>query len=381
MVVASFFTGGFSTINLASRYLGLEFEFAIACEYDKFARKSYLKNYGSPTMEMSEDIFTFNGLKYKNKIDLAHFSPECVDFSPAGRRKGEKGRSGGQYAKTIEIIEDMKPKIVIIENVANFAHQFSDVMERVLTELREVGYQVSWHIMSADDYGTPQTRKRVFIVGFLGSGSKLATPTKKKLEVCIGDLLEDSVDDKYYLSDKALQGFKRKIEKQGKQGFKFNPRSRNDTIGTLTAGYGKQGITYPFVIDPKPTLEIVANVNDSQSGRVYALDGLAPTMSANGGGLGAKNGLFDTKYGIRRLTPREAARAMGDTLDYFELNGFSDTRLYRFIGNAIDINTYKALLVDVLAHKEVIDFDSKRKFAKTPTTQTSLFDFIDRKEK
>jgi len=374
--LATFFSGGFGTPELALKYLNINFENCIACEYDAYARESYIKNHGLPSLEMSHDIFEFDGKKYLSMIDLAHFSPECVDYSSAGKRKGEEGRSGGQYDKTIEIIRDMKPKMIIIENVANFAHQFKDVMDRVIGELKEVGYQVSWHIMSASDYGTPQTRKRVFIVGFLGTGVHFNTPQKIKLDTCIGDLLEDNVSDKYYLSEKALNGFKKKTEKQGGIGFMFRPRNKGETIGTLTARYAKQGITDPYIIDPK--LKVIANINNAQSGRVYALDGLAPTMSANGGGLGAKNGLFDTQHGIRRLTPREAARAMGDFEDKFSIDGFSDSRLYKFIGNAIDVSTYKVLLKAVLDHSNSIDFnidfnEANKSINKVKIVQGGLF--------
>ena len=196
----TFFSGGFGTPEFAFKYLNIPFRNMVACEYDKFARESYILQHGEPELEMSYDIFTFNGAKHKGQCDLAHFSPQCVDYSLAGKRKGEEGRSNGEYDKVVEIIGDIQPKIFIIENVSNFAHEFKHIMDRVILDLQNLGYQTTYHIMRADDYGTPQTRKRVFLVGFRGTGANFSTPLKTGCNTTIGDLMETNVADKYYLS-------------------------------------------------------------------------------------------------------------------------------------------------------------------------------------
>jgi len=99
---------------------------------------------------------------------------------------------------------------------------------------------------------------------------------------------------------------------------------------------------------------------NQQGMRVYDTDGIAPTQNAKGGGAGAKTGLFKTKSNIRRLTPRECARVQGDFKDKFIIDGFSDTKLYEFIGNAMDISTTKNLIIRMLEHLKNVDITKPR---------------------
>jgi len=369
--VMTFFSGGFGSIELAMKYEKIDHEILVACEIDEAARESYLLNHGEPTREFPNDITKFNGQKYKDEVDLMHLSPPCQSYSTAGNREGESCIRGNLMYEAVRVIDEVRPKIFTIENVPGLISS-GNTLKNIISDLKAIGYQVSWHKMSAEDYGSPQTRGRVFIVGFYGTGATFPTPQKQKLGVCIGDLLEQNVDKKYYLSQKALDGFSAKTKKI--PSLKLNPKSKNGAIGTLTARYQKNAITDPYIFDPK--LMQVGNVDqkghNSLWGRVYSKDGLAPTQNANGGGMGAKTGLFSLEDGIRRLTPREGARAMGDTKDAFKFGDFKDNKLYFFIGNAIDINTYRVLLVSILEHQKSIDF-SKKFIAQKRVVQTALF--------
>lgn len=369
--VATFFSGGFGSIEFALKYQEMSHDVLVACEFEKDARKSYLNNHPDPICEFEKDIRNFKGAKYKDQIDLAHFSPPCTSYSLAGNREGENCSINGDLMnETVRVIDEMRPKMFTVENVIGLISS-GDTLNNIVLDLKNLGYQVSVHKLNAKDYGTPQSRNRVFIVGFYGTGATFSTPPKKKLKLCIGDLLEKDIDKKYYLSAKLLRGFKKK---KGCFKGKFNPKTKDEIIGTLTARYQSVGITDPYIFDPK--LDQIGNIDtkghNSLWGRVYNSNGIAPTQNANGGGMGAKTGLFSVENGIRRLTPREGARAMGDFDDLFKFGDFKDNKLYHFIGNAIDINTYRVLLVAMLKHQKNINFD-KKFVAQKKVEQLALF--------
>ena len=216
MNVATFFSGGFGSIEFALKYQKIDHNVLIACEVDEAARESYLLNHKKPK-EFPEDIAKFNGRKYKDQIDLAHFSPPCQSYSLAGSREGETCERGNLMYETVRIIDEIRPRMFTIENVIGLISS-GNTLKNIVNDLKSLGYQISVHKMNAKDYGTPQSRNRVFIVGFYGTGAVFSTPPKRPLKLCIGDLLEQNVDKKYYLSQKALNGFK------NKKGFTFNPR-------------------------------------------------------------------------------------------------------------------------------------------------------------
>ena len=350
------FSGGFGTAEYALKYLGIPHEIVGASEYDPFdkrqwAREAYLQNHSEPTLGLFGDIMKVDGMQMKGMVDFCHFSPPCQEYSPMGNQGGIESPRGMLSHEPVRLIREIEPEFFIIENVANFAgKKFAKDMEGIKEDLTTLGYQVSHHLMNAYDYGTPQSRNRVFIVGFKGEGARFNTPLKMPLATSIGDLLEDDVDKKYYITQTALDGFKAKTQEKTNS-YSFKPTQN--------------------VIDPKPTT--VGVIGKGQSGRVYSPDNVACTLSAHGGGQGAKTGLYSLESGIRRLTPRECARAMGDTKDMYNFDGFSDTKAYQFIGNAIDINTYKTLLSAVLEHREFIKPRVERKIIKKDLIQGGLF--------
>ena len=369
------FSGGFGTAEFALKYLGVPHEIVGASEYDPFdkrqwAREAYLQNHGEPTLGLFGDIMKVDGTQMKGTVDFCHFSPPCQEYSTMGNQGGIESPRGMLSHEPVRLIGEIEPEFFIIENVANFAGaKFAKDMEGIKDDLTALGYQVSHHLMNAYDYGTPQSRNRVFIVGFKGEGERFNTPLKVPLTSSIGDLLEENVDKKYYITQEALDGFKVKTQEKTNS-YSFKPTQKTGIIPTITKGYNG-AITNPYVIDPKPT--VVGEIGKGQSGRVYSLDNVACTLSAHGGGQGAKTGLYSLESGIRRLTPRECSRAMGDTEDLYNFDGFSDTRAYQFIGNAIDINTYKTLLAAMLKHRELIKPRTEPKITKKDLVQGELF--------
>jgi len=368
--VATAFSGGFGSVEFALKYEKVEHETVFACEWLEPQRKSYLLNHGEPSSNFYKDIRDMDGNKYKGKIDLYHLSPPCQSYSIAGKRGGADDERGGLMFEAIRSISEVQPKIFTIENVKGLlSSNGGEDFKHIMADLSRLdNYTLCHGVMNAREQGTPQNRERLFIVGIRADMSQMPFPTRTKLIKRLKEVLEDDVLQKYYLSDKMLNSF---VRKSRDTGYKFNPKKRKDSYRQcLTARYYKMGVCDPYI---EEELDKVGYINrDTQSGRVYSPNGVAPTLSALGGGLGAKTGLFEMTNKIRRLTPRECSRIQGDFSDCFVFGNASDTKLYEFIGNAIDINTYRRLLRQMLNHTKDASWNNPNKPCDTTFKQKEI---------
>lgn len=217
---------GIGACSKALERLGIEHEIVDAVEIDKYAIKSFNAIHG--TNFEPQDI-----TKWDKDIEcdlIMHGSP-CQDFSVAGLGKGgDKGsgtRSSLMY-ETLRIVEKLKPKYVIWENVKNLlSKKHRHNFDAYLQAMGDLGYHSDYKVLNAKDYGIPQNRERVFTVSILGENN-FSFPEPIELTTRLKDLLEDEVDEKYYLSDDQVASFKASTEKaQAKgNGFKFEPIER-----------------------------------------------------------------------------------------------------------------------------------------------------------
>jgi len=388
--VATAFSGGFGSVEFALKYLNIKHKIVFACEIQEAQRKSYLQNHGNPTDEFYKDIKEIDGSRYRGEIDYYHLSPPCQSYSIAGKRAGAADDRGGLMFEAIKSIDDVQPKMFSIENVKGLLSvNDGNDWKNIIKDLKSLkGYTISWGIMNAKEQGTPQNRERVFIVGFRGQSPMFNFPKRRPLRYILADLLEDKVDDKYYLSEKMMQSFiahKERHDAKG-NGFGIKPKTKDDLIANAISCKAGSRATDNFIdIELIQVGNIDTKGHNSLWGRVYSTNGIASTQNAKGGGAGAKTGLYivprcnnnggykktnispsvttssfehnnfiEHKTNIRRLTPRECARVQGDFEDRFILDGFSDTKLYEFIGNAMDISTTKNLIERMLEHLESV---------------------------
>lgn len=162
-------------------------------------------------------------------FELFTYSFPCQSISAAGKQAGLEEGSGTRSSLLWECrkaIEAKKPKYLLMENVkALLSKKFKPYFNKWLSELVNYGYTNYYQIMNAADYGVPQHRERVFCISILndGSGQTFKFPKPFPLEYNIGDILEQKVDDKYYLSDKVLQYFKR-VDEDKSHCHNFNPK-------------------------------------------------------------------------------------------------------------------------------------------------------------
>lgn len=152
----------------------------------------------------------------------------CQDFSNAGLQRGGQEGSGTRSSLLWECrraIIAKRPKFLLLENVAALVSQkFLPLFNKWQSELESYGYTNYAQVLNAKDYGIPQNRERIFLVSIL-NGDRYFFPKELKLEKRLKDMIEDKVDEKYYLSDKTIQNFSEHCERKQSEGcgFKFEP--------------------------------------------------------------------------------------------------------------------------------------------------------------
>lgn len=212
MKILSLFSG-IGAFEKALDYLNINYELVNYCEIDKYASKAYsLIHNVSENMNLG-DITKVDTSKLPKDIDLITYGFPCQDISLAGKQQGMFNNDGsktrsGLFFEALRIIEDTKPKIAIAENVKNLvSKKFNAQFQTVLQSLEEAGYNNYWKVLNAKDFGIPQNRERVFIVSIredIDPGS-FEFPKPFELKLRLKDMLEDEVDEKYFLSDKMIE--------------------------------------------------------------------------------------------------------------------------------------------------------------------------------
>lgn len=272
---------GIGACSKALERLGIEHEIVDAVEIDKYAIKSFNAVHG--TNFEPQDI-----TKWDKDIEcdlIMHGSP-CQDFSVAGKGAGGDKDSGTRSSlmyETLRIVEKLKPKYVIWENVKNLlSKKHRHNFDAYLDAMGGLGYVNKYQVLNAKDYGVPQNRERVFTISILGGGA-FEFPPKQELKLRLKDLLEEEVDKKYYLSDEQVASFRASTEKaQAKgNGFKFEPIER-ESSGAYDRHESREqadGQLYSGIVGRVEAI----NGHDILK-RVYGTDGAAPTISTCQGG-------------------------------------------------------------------------------------------------
>ena len=206
---------GIGAFEKALTNLGVKYEVVNYCEIDKYASKSYSAIHGIPESKNLWDITKVNVFNLPKDIDLLTYGFPCQDISLAGKQKGMFNKDGtltrsGLFFKALDVIEYVKPKIAIAENVkALTSKKFTEEFKTVLDSLEKAGYHNYWKVLNAKDYGIPQNRERVFIVSIRKDidHNMFEFPKPYSLEKRLKDFLEPYVDEKYFLSDEIQSRF------------------------------------------------------------------------------------------------------------------------------------------------------------------------------
>ncbi len=198
--------GGIGACSKALEKLGIDYEIVDYVEIDKYAVASY--NAIHNTNFEPQDITTWNK---DIEVDLIMHGSPCQDFSLAGKQAGGDEGSGTRSSlmyETLRIVEKLKPKYVIWENVKNvISKKHKHNYDKYCNKMSELGYMNYGQVLNAKDYGIPQNRERVFTISIRKDlNQTFEFPQKQELKLKLKDMLEDDVDEKYYLSDKAIEG-------------------------------------------------------------------------------------------------------------------------------------------------------------------------------
>lgn len=404
------FCSGIGSPEQALKDLNINHSVEFACEIDKYARMTYQANH--TTKIMYEDLTTIDYSSLPD-VDLFVVGFPCQSFSIAGKRLGFEDTRGTIFFHILEYLKIKQPDMFVLENVKGLlSHDKGKTFDVIINSLAStvngqclmfpnndsLGYNVHYQVLNAKDYGIPQNRERIFIVGFKNNKA-FNFPKKQELKLKLKDLLESNVDEKYYLSEKMINGF---LSKDNNFNGRFEPKTIESLIAnTITARSFKSGITDNYI-----QLQKISGTN--QGDRVYSVNGLSSCLGSNGGGGGAKTGLYAipntvalTKsrtetakenrrkfnklgldyssrrdknlsirkdslsncitssksiesfilddYRIRRLTPLECMRLMGFP-DSF-ITPCSDTQTYKQSGNSIVVNVLKEIFKEIFKWK------------------------------
>lgn len=408
--------GGIGACSRALDHLGIEYEIADYVEIDKYAVQSYNAIHG--THFEPQDVQAWNK---QLDVDLIMHGSPCQDFSIAGKNMGGNEGSGTRSSlmyETIRIVSNLKPKYVLWENVKNILsekHIYNFYM--YLDKMDELGYRNYYKVLNAKDYGIPQNRERVFTVSIRKDiKEEFVMPEPFPLDKRLKDLLENEVDEKYYLSDDKLTDFKNISSLLIDQSIRVNQignltrnaNRKNPNRGRLydqnglspTLGTMEGGNLQPFV----PVLLGGIGEKKSNNGtqfyqqdRVYSADGVAMAHPANlpdgsykyaideqnklvrddgtvgtittDGSSPKHNNRVSNGLRIRKLTPRECWRLMGFDDQAFDKaeKVCSNSQLYKQAGNSIVVDVLEKILTNMLINPQKLEKE-----------QMSIFDFIER---
>ncbi len=340
------------------------------CEWDKFARKSYKAIHNTEGAWESDDIRTTTATDIP-KADLWAFGFPCQDLSIAGKRAGlQDGQRSGLFYEIIrllgEIPKENKPNWILAENVKGIfsAGRGFDFL-RCVVELGQLGYDLEYQLLNSKDFGVPQNRERVYIVGRLGAdGRRKVFPIASTDGENFGKLQEitKGVADSYRIYDS--DGLARTLKSEGgglgaKTGLYAIDLTVNNPKTTKVArclqarynkGYSTRSAETTGVLIKEATKTGFAKAEIGDSINI----GL-PNSKTRRGRVGKKiaNTLTTPQEQatldgarIRRLTPLECWRLQGFTDEYFhkaQAAGVSDTQLYKQAGNAVTVNVARAI--------------------------------------
>jgi DNA (cytosine-5)-methyltransferase 1 len=334
--------------------LGIEYKTIFACDMDKYARETFIHNYGEPNYYPKN---VYDREIPSESLDIYMTSPPCQAFSLAGKRLGKDDKRGVLFFNSHEFIEVNKPRYFIFENVKGL---LSDDGGKTFQEWinmlggksvngvpvlfpydESVPYHLYWKVLNAKQHGVPQNRERVFLIGIRDdSDNDFQFPKEEHLTKRLKDVLEEGVDNKYFLSEKMVNVL----------AHHKNLIIENETpnkSACIYAGYFKMGgrdqqylkiksATAKGYEEAKEGDSINFSIPNSETRRGRVGKGVAQTLDTSCN-QGVING-----FKIRRLTPRECFRLM-DFPDTFTWP-VSDSQAYKQAGNSIVVNVlYKII--------------------------------------
>ena len=362
--IATLFSG-IGAIEHSIERLGLDHEIVFAGDIDPFVKKSYFANHKINESNWHDDVTKFSAKKYKYKVDLLVGGSPCQSFSMVGKRAGLKDTRGTLFYDFARIIDECRPKVFIFENVKGLLSHDDGKTWRVIQEVfNSLGYKIFSQTMNSKNYGIPQHRERIFVVGFRKKNQEFTFPAPIKLETTMQDFLEDFTDSKYFLGGKGIKfvtSSKNRLKRYTQIDGEIALCQKANQQFNWHGDFVFEGVENPMAFD-----EFVFNINEveekyflSKKVKHYVLAGGTKNFkTSNKTDLPVARPLLQTMHKmhragvdnyvtyergkIRKLTPKECLRLMGFR-DTFKI-AVSDTQMYRQAGNSIVVDVLIALL-------------------------------------
>ena len=381
---------GVGAFDQALKRLGINYETVFACDMDKFARQTYIHNYGEPDY-YPENVY--NREIPNDSLDIYMTSPPCQAFSLAGKRLGKDDARGILFFNSHEFIIKNKPRFFIFENVKGL---LSDDGGRTFNEWIEylggksvngtgtifpideaAPYHIYHSVLNAKDFGIPQNRERVFIIGIRDDeDNNFDFPKKERLIKRLKDVLENEVNQKYFLSDNQIKSIvksdfqqeKKRIQEGDYSGtllsrdYKspkcvqiksatlrgYETATENDSINfsvpSSETRRGRVGKGAAQTLDTACNQGVMVGISVHPLSKKLEYNGysndVCPTLLATDNKAPKTWHFYD--YKIRRLTPRECFRLM-DFPDTFTWN-VSDSQAYKQAGNSICVGVLAKII-------------------------------------
>ena len=308
------------------------------CEIDKFARASYKAIHDTKGEIELHDITTVSDefIRGIGSVDIICGGFPCQAFSIAGNRRGFEDTRGTLFFEIARFASILRPRYLFLENVKGLLnHQKGDTFETMLRVLDELGYDVEWQVLNSKNFGVPQNRERVFIIGHLrGECTRRIFPIernvpetsrKRQIDFVVPVLTPNRVEARQ-------QG--RRFKTNGEPMFTLTAQDQHGVLledkklkirEATTKGYAEAGVGDSVNI---------ANINSkTKRGRVG--NQIANTLLAS-----EQQGVVGSDYRIRRLTPRECWRLQGFPDSAFDKAQAvtSNSQLYKQAGNSVTVN-------------------------------------------
>ena len=363
MKVGTFFSG-IGSPEQALLNLRIKHDIEFACDIDKYARQTYLKNFDCKIMY--EDITTLN-MKDLSYVDLLVFGFPCQAFSMAGKRGGFEDTRGTLFYDALRYLKEHKPRYFIAENVKGLiSHDSGKTFQTIIDCLAltvntqmtlmpfdNLGYHIHYKVLNTKDYGIPQNRERIFIVGIRDDAdNNFRFPKEMPLKLKLEKIIQKKVKEKYFLSDKLYKIINKKHNNIKGCALRTYPRTKNvdqdKKIGrTKRLELRNEDVANSINTHEYDSILWVADYRNDEGLRKRK-DKTTPCLTAS---KNSENELSRMppilkQDKIRRLTPIECERLQGFPDNHTE--GVSDTQRYKQCGNSITVNVMEAILKNLL---------------------------------
>lgn len=295
-----------------------------------YVMQSYLANYDCPKKRFYQDIRLLDGNDFKGEVDLFVGGSPCQSFSSVGQQLGLDDTRGTLFYDFARLIKEIQPKVFIYENVRNLLKHDKGKTWKVISDVfHQLGYCISYSVLDAANYGIPQRRRRLFVIGYKTTNKYFCFPQQVDLKFKMADFMIDNCDFGYF-----------KHDDKGSLIINKNPGKVDEkyTLTSLLYKYVMSSGTKTWYQKPEINKGIARTLLKTMGNRHRA--GVDNYYSFDGSNDFGK---------VRMLTEREAHRLMGYTDDYQIV--VSRAQAYKQAGNSIVVDVMMAIIKKMLEDK------------------------------